>query len=238
MSGDGSCGEGLDETLGYLDLYSLHRKEAPLPAPLHWSCLEPPPAASGMKTPTVGIGQHHTCFEYHPEALSWEKAEHTCIQQGMHLASIHSAEENRLVLGLCSLSCWIGFTDMDVEGVWRWTDGSSSKSDQPWNTGDFGETLPSRKFLSDEVTDGAFMYARANGWTPFAPGSWDDDVQNTTARPFVCRRDFRQAAARGASTNTGGAFSVLVQIGVGACLTLCGVRAWRSRRRPVAPRIG
>ena len=33
------------------------------------------------------------CFEYHRGTTSWEKAEHDCFRKGMHLASIHTAEE-------------------------------------------------------------------------------------------------------------------------------------------------
>mmetsp|Transcript_19550 Transcript_19550/g.64641 ORF Transcript_19550/g.64641 Transcript_19550/m.64641 type:complete len:357 (+) Transcript_19550:673-1743(+) len=233
------CDEGWE--FGSFDFYALYRKNGPPPEPPdHWACNGPPPTgSSGGALAFSAHAGHHTCFEYHRGTTSWEKAEHDCFRKGMHLASIHTAEENELVLNLCDKACWIGYTDAEKEGHWLWTDGSPSEGDHPWNEGVSG-----RPVLPDDATDGSFMYPRGNGWV--SPGSWDDDVVNGTERPYVCRRDFRKTHAlptmRKIEVGGGGFFAFLFHLLLGGGLALCCLRAYprylgRYGRRSASVRI-
>ena len=65
-----------------------------------------------------------------PKKKSWPDAEKFCVNQGAHLASVTSDAIMRHLFdrmkekGLNNI--WIGGTDKDQEGVWKWTDNT------PW----------------------------------------------------------------------------------------------------------
>ena len=58
--------------------------------------------------------------------LDWAGAESFCVASGGHLASIHSEQEleelAQLMLEEGFGRAWIGGTDLEVEGDWKWTD--------------------------------------------------------------------------------------------------------------------
>ena len=79
--------------------------------------------------------------------ISWVDAESICINNGGHLAAIHSEVENDVVRGLIDGTCgegagaWIGLTDSESEGTFVWTDGSPLDF-APWandEPNDFGD---------------------------------------------------------------------------------------------------
>ena len=65
--------------------------------------------------------------------MSWVEAETACREQGGHLASINSEAINDKIWDETKTnhtehtSMWIGGTDQEEEGVWKWTDCS------PWD---------------------------------------------------------------------------------------------------------
>ena len=58
--------------------------------------------------------------------LDWAGAESFCVASGGHLASVHSDQEleelAQLLLEEDFGRAWIGGTDLEVEGEWKWTD--------------------------------------------------------------------------------------------------------------------
>mmetsp|Transcript_22010 Transcript_22010/g.38752 ORF Transcript_22010/g.38752 Transcript_22010/m.38752 type:complete len:303 (-) Transcript_22010:140-1048(-) len=63
------------------------------------------------------------CFKHFWEKKTWFEAEAICRQMDAHLASIHSRAENRFVYTLTSgLSAWIGYTDLDQDTHYQWSD--------------------------------------------------------------------------------------------------------------------
>lgn len=81
------------------------------------------------------------------DGVSWCQNTH-----GLNLVSIHSAEENEAVrVALGGISAWIGFSDIDVEGLWGWTDNSGA-SYSNWNNGEpnnHGNNEHCAEFLSN-----------------------------------------------------------------------------------------
>lgn len=56
--------------------------------------------------------------------VTWEEAEENCITRGGHLVTITSQNEYNFVLSLMgSENIWIGYTDDETEGFWRWVTG-------------------------------------------------------------------------------------------------------------------
>jgi hypothetical protein len=65
-------------------------------------------------------------YELYTDYKSWSGAEAHCQAEGGHLASILTAEEHREAAKVAGRdSVWLGGTDEDLEGTWRWTDGSA-----------------------------------------------------------------------------------------------------------------
>ena len=66
-----------------------------------------------------GIYNGHSYFlsngAYPPET-----AHANALASGGHLATISSSQENQFISGLYPDRMWIGYTDRDVEGTWRW----------------------------------------------------------------------------------------------------------------------
>jgi len=89
-----------------------------------------------------GQSYHFCNFE-----LSWFDASAYCGQMWKHLVSIHSAQENVFLsataANLSTDRWWMGFNDLDQEGVWVWSDGAPANySDwEPDTTEPNGETF-------------------------------------------------------------------------------------------------
>eukprot|EP00978_Attheya_sp_CCMP212_P040966 scaffold229260_cov71-Attheya_sp.AAC.1 len=86
------------------------------------------PSMNPSSTPSISLGPTSTpvmilCFQ--SSSLSFAAHEVAANQFQGHVTSIHSAEENWLVLHITNnIPAWIGLVDYAVEGDFVWTDGS------------------------------------------------------------------------------------------------------------------
>ncbi|KAF3694509.1 C-type lectin domain family 10 member A MMGL Macrophage asialoglycoprotein-binding protein 1 [Channa argus] len=81
-----------------------------------------------------------SCYLLSSLSGSWERGREDCRVKGADLLVIESDEEQTFVLGLTQQPAWIGLNDKEVEGTWKWVDGTSLiktywKKDQPDNGG-------------------------------------------------------------------------------------------------------
>ncbi|XP_006023403.1 C-type lectin domain family 4 member G-like isoform X2 [Alligator sinensis] len=78
-----------------------------------------------------------TCYYFSNSTKSWTNAKEFCIDQGSHLVIVNTEHENSFLSNyiLDSRAYWLGLTDTEKEGDWRWLDGTSL-SLRFWNTGE------------------------------------------------------------------------------------------------------
>lgn len=105
-------------------------------------------------------GYHsYACFDH---CEKWEEAEEYCEALGGHLAVITSQEENDVILTYIQVrgfdNVYIGYSDSEIEGVWRWVNGERSNYTN-WNEGE------PNAFTNDED------YAV---FTALSSGAWND----------------------------------------------------------------
>uniref|UniRef100_A0A3B3I9G2 C-type lectin domain-containing protein n=1 Tax=Oryzias latipes TaxID=8090 RepID=A0A3B3I9G2_ORYLA len=81
-----------------------------------------------------------SCYFLREESKTWDEAREFCRAKEADLVVINSKEENEFISKLKKQDVWLGLSDRDLEGTWKWVDGSSLTlqfwaSDQPDNIG-------------------------------------------------------------------------------------------------------
>ncbi|XP_067249316.1 asialoglycoprotein receptor 1-like [Chanodichthys erythropterus] len=70
------------------------------------------------------------------EKKNWTESRRYCTERGADLIIINNREEQEFVKKISGdAGVWIGLTDSDVEGRWKWVDGTNMTSGF-WNSGD------------------------------------------------------------------------------------------------------
>src|SRR6187401_188807 len=103
----------------------------------------------------AAVGQDFTTHSYQliTNTLTWNQAKEDAERRGGHLATITSqAELNHitgLALGFPSIgSYWLGATDQEQEGVWRWVTGEPWEFTF-WNVGEPNNTGGEHHLVAD-----------------------------------------------------------------------------------------
>ena len=92
-------------------------------------------------------------YKLYEEDKSWEDAEAHCQSEGGHLASILTESEQHEVKIAANLKVvWVGGSDQEEEGVWKWSDGSS------WNYTRW------RSGMGVRGKEANCLNSRENGW--------------------------------------------------------------------------
>jgi len=162
-SGDGPCaeiiGDNNGETIGWNDLACDHRrgyicqKETAFFCPDGWKKF------------------NQNCYNFVEKTLSWKNAENHCKQEGGHLASVNSKEENDFIRTISSGVFWLGLTDFK-EGVWIWSDGS------PFAFNNWSGSGPSNSGGNEDCVHG----------TQEENGNWND-INCASTFNFMCKKD-------------------------------------------------
>ncbi|XP_067371591.1 CD209 antigen-like protein C [Channa argus] len=67
----------------------------------------------------------YSCYLLSTESGSWTKGREDCRKRGADLVVINSAEEQTFLSAFTTMGTWIGLSDSDEEGTWRWIDGTT-----------------------------------------------------------------------------------------------------------------
>lgn len=81
---------------------------------------------------TVKFGGH--TYALMREQVSWHIAKQRCVEMGGHLVVFDSEKEAAFIVDLCRkqhASPWVGATDEEAEGIWKWIDGSPAAFRSP-----------------------------------------------------------------------------------------------------------
>eukprot|EP00063_Salmo_salar_P048904 XP_014023739.1 PREDICTED: uncharacterized protein LOC106583724 [Salmo salar] len=88
------------------------------------------PCPEGWKTSVS------SCYYTTTMIKTWEESRKDCNERGAHLVIINSREEQTFINGLYGPGneTWIGLTNVDTEGTWKWVDGTPLTTAY-WKTG-------------------------------------------------------------------------------------------------------
>ena len=134
------------------------------------------------ESPEPAVFGGHTYY-YFSTPVTWYDAKTLCENMGGHLVSVTSEEETNFLVNLVNdhykeeSGCyiWLGATDRDSEGNWKWIT---------------GENISYTKWFPDEPNnsiwneEGAENYAQFYTWQ----GDWND-TSGCSKMPFVCEID-------------------------------------------------
>ncbi|XP_051259620.1 CD209 antigen-like protein E [Dicentrarchus labrax] len=67
---------------------------------------------------------NNTCYLLSNESGTWDKAREDCRNRGADLVVINSEEEETFLSKFIPYNAWIGLTDREEEGTWKWIDGT------------------------------------------------------------------------------------------------------------------
>jgi len=92
-----------------------------------WGASDTPPGPPAPLEDAVEFGGHHYRLVDDVEDLSWTSAKKACEADGAYLTTVTGEDEAAFIAGLCDdRYMYLGASDHEEEGVWKWVDGS------PW----------------------------------------------------------------------------------------------------------
>ena len=95
-----------------------------------------------------------SCFKLGEDKKTWADAEIKCVEEGGHLASVESNEENWNIQGLLKDiqdPVWLGGSDAGAEGTWVFTDGTALTHTAGWSDGQPDDWAASQNCLATNL---------------------------------------------------------------------------------------
>ncbi|KAK7157598.1 hypothetical protein R3I93_008940 [Phoxinus phoxinus] len=78
--------------------------------------------------PEDWIHLEERCYFFSEDKLDWQHSKESCASMGGHLTILHSHEQHHTLEGVArnhggfDYHFWIGLSDAETEGVWKWVD--------------------------------------------------------------------------------------------------------------------
>ncbi|XP_034543148.1 C-type lectin domain family 4 member F-like [Notolabrus celidotus] len=128
---------------------------------------------------------HYSGSFYYISSLekTWQESRADCQSRGADLMIINSREEQNFVNGF-KKTLWIGLSDTQTEGEWKWVDGTPLTKSF-WNPGE-----PNSHQASEEDCVETQQYQRENSW---------NDAPCQIKKPWICEKTFALSDTKGNS---------------------------------------
>ncbi|XP_041748244.1 CD209 antigen-like protein E isoform X1 [Coregonus clupeaformis] len=96
------------------------------------------PNRTGLGCPEGWRLSGSSCYFLSTERKTWEESRQDCLERKTDLVIVNSIEEQKFLteLNMNIDSVWIGLTDIETEGTWKWVD------DTPLTTRYWGKNQP------------------------------------------------------------------------------------------------
>jgi thiol-disulfide isomerase/thioredoxin len=144
------------------------RLDTRAPAAGSASAAEAHPATNRLFNPDTGHD-----YQRIDVPMTWHEAKKYCEQLGGHLATATSAEENEFLYNQFGRDhvCWLGATDEEAEGTWKWVTGEAWDfenwhSGEPSNNGNGSPEnyLAFGDLQADDADGGTYFYRFGSNW--------------------------------------------------------------------------
>lgn len=130
-------------------------------------------------------------YKFYDNSMTWEEAKAFCEEQGGHLVTITSADEQNAIYQYAKQfdvhsDIWIGISDAEVEGDWsHWITGEEVTFTN-WGTGE-----PDNYQGIEQDYGVMCMEHKSGSGYEVQPGQWDDIAANgeTASGYFICEWD-------------------------------------------------
>ncbi|XP_063744061.1 CD209 antigen-like protein E isoform X1 [Eleginops maclovinus] len=115
-----------------------------------------------------------SCYLLSKVVGPWENGKQDCRERGADLVVIDSAAEQIFMAGFTKTYVWIGLSDREEEGTWKWVDGS------PLNVTNWDNNQPDNGAGYYGEEDCAHISSYTNSW---------NDLSCNTSLPWICEKE-------------------------------------------------
>ncbi|KAH3713106.1 perlucin-like protein [Dreissena polymorpha] len=104
-----------------------------------------------------------SCYYFHHTEQSFTEAQHACLQLESNLIHIDSEEENLFIKNFLRYQTpvkywWMGLSDDDIEGLWKWVGSGDRPTYTDWYPGEPNNAKNEDCAIFDGVNNRNFMW--------------------------------------------------------------------------------